>query len=379
MSADPSGTGAPAKAAKQHVDVSIITSGHDVADARLHRTAAALRRADLSVEVVGLGDPEGGPADTEVRSMGRRSAKRRLSADLTLPLKARGKVLITLDPDLVPVATLARWFKRKKLVADVHEDYLKLLNDRAWARASWKKVVAKNLVRICTFYTRRANLTVVADDHLRPLKARKRIVVKNLPDFSFLPQAGEPQRGAPRAIYIGDVRRSRGLQAMLAAVEGTYTWELDVVGPVHPNDQAWLANWQATSSEQVRNRIRFHGRLDPQKAWALADGAWAGLVLLDDTPAFREAVPSKLYEYLAVGLAVVATPLPRMAELIAESGAGQVVPDPAAASATLRRWSEEYDELLEARRAARDWAKLHLTGASPYDVLAGEVKALAGG
>jgi len=145
---------------------------------------------------------------------------------------------------------------------------------------------------------------------------------------------------------------------------------------VHPADQPWLDRWHATSSEQVRNRIRFHGRLDPQKAWALAEGAWAGLVLLDDTPAFREAVPSKLYEYLAVGLAVVATPLPRMAELVTESRAGQVVTDPAAASATLRRWSEQYDELLEARRGARDWAKLHLTGASPYDELAGEIRAL---
>ena len=28
--------------------------------------------------------------------------------------------------------------------------------------------------------------------------------------------------------------------------------------------------------------------------------------------------------------------------------------------------------------SARDWAKLHLTGASPYDTLAGEIKALAG-
>ena len=30
---------------KTPIDVSIVTSGHDVADARLHRTAAALRRA----------------------------------------------------------------------------------------------------------------------------------------------------------------------------------------------------------------------------------------------------------------------------------------------------------------------------------------------
>jgi hypothetical protein len=67
-----------------------------------------------------------------------------------------------------------------------------------------------------------------------------------------------------------------------------------------------------------------------------------------------------------------------MAELLAASGAGEVVADPAAASATLRRWSEDYDQLLEARHKAQEWAKEHLTGASPYDVLAGEVKALAG-
>jgi glycosyltransferase involved in cell wall biosynthesis len=359
------------------IDVSIITSGHDVADARLHRTAAAFRRAGLAVEVVGLGDPAGGPVDTEVRSLGARSAKKRLKTDATLAFRARGKVLFTLDPDMVPSAWAARLLKRKRIVVDVHEDYLKLLNDRAWARASWKKFVAKTLVRTTTLLTKRANLTVVADEHVPPGKARKRVVVRNLPDFSFLPAAGEPHRDAPRAIYIGDVRRSRGLQTMLAAVEGTYSWELDVVGPVHPADQPWLATWQATTSEQVRNRIRFHGRLDPQKAWALADGAWAGIVLLEDTPAFREAVPSKLYEYLACGLAVVATPLPRMAELVADSQAGECVSDASAASATLRRWSDQYEELLAARQAARDWAKRHLTGASPYDELAAEVKALA--
>ena len=358
------------------IDVSIITGGHDVADARLHRLAAALRRAGLAVEVVGLGAPEAGPAGCEVRTLGARSAKKRLKADLTLPFKARGKVLLTVDPDMVPGATLARWFKGRKVVADVHEDYLKLLKDRAWARASWKKSAATFAVRFCTFWTKRANITVVADDHVPPMKGRQRLVVKNLPDFSFLPAPGEPDTSVPRAIYIGDVRRSRGLQAMLAAVEGTYTWELDVVGPVQPGDQAWLEDWHATSSEQVRNRIRFHGRLDPQKAWALADGAWAGLVLLDDTPAFREAVPSKLYEYLAVGLAVVATPLPRMAELITESGAGEVVADPAAASATLRRWSEDYEELDKARRNARKWASEHLTGASPYDTLAERIRGL---
>ena len=38
-------------------DVSVLSTGHDVADARLHRICAALLRRGLSVEVVGLEDP----------------------------------------------------------------------------------------------------------------------------------------------------------------------------------------------------------------------------------------------------------------------------------------------------------------------------------
>ncbi|NUP35368.1 MAG: glycosyl transferase, partial [Streptomycetaceae bacterium] len=54
------------------VDISIVSSAHDVADARLHRTAAALLRAGMTVEVIGLGDPAGGPPGTRVVSLGAR-------------------------------------------------------------------------------------------------------------------------------------------------------------------------------------------------------------------------------------------------------------------------------------------------------------------
>ncbi|MGR6997932.1 hypothetical protein ACU686_07245 [Yinghuangia aomiensis] len=43
------------------VDISIVSSAHDVADARLHRTAAALLRAGMTVEVIGLGDAPAAP------------------------------------------------------------------------------------------------------------------------------------------------------------------------------------------------------------------------------------------------------------------------------------------------------------------------------
>jgi glycosyltransferase involved in cell wall biosynthesis len=123
----------------------------------------------------------------------------------------------------------------------------------------------------------------------------------------------------------------------------------------------------------------FHGRRPPAQAWQLARGAWVGLSMLEDTPAFRDAVPSKLYEYLAAGLAVATTPLPRAARIVIESGGGVVVPDAAALSATLRGWAARPEALEPVRAAAVRWAGEALAGASAYDELAVRLRELARG
>jgi glycosyltransferase involved in cell wall biosynthesis len=118
--------------------------------------------------------------------------------------------------------------------------------------------------------------------------------------------------------------------------------------------------------------------MPPAAAWQLAVGAWVGLSMLEDTPAFRDAVPSKIYEYLAAGLAVVTTPLPRAAEIVEFSGGGVVVPDAATLSATLRSWAARPEELRPMRSAAAEWAREAFGGASAYDELARRLRELSG-
>lgn len=351
-------------------DVSVVTSGHDVADARLHREVAALQRAGLTVEVLGLGDAAGAPPGTRVTVRSRGSLLARATAALRLPWQARGRALLCLDPDLAPSAMLRRATGRR-VVLDVHEDYLALLADRPWARGA-VGLVGRAVARASTWLAARADLTVVADEHLPPAVARARLVVRNLPDLSLLPGPGAPE-ATPRAVYVGDLRASRGLFAMLEAVAAAPGWELDLVGPVAAADQPRLEAWLAASP--ARDRVRLHGRLEPRRAWEVARGAWVGLALLDRTPAFERAVPTKLYEYLACGLAVLVTPLPRMAAIVEASGAGEVVADAAAAGQVLRDWAADPAGVRAAQSAGAAWARSS-TEASPYDELAVRVKAL---
>lgn len=357
-------------------DVSIVTSGHDVSDARLHRVCAALLREGLDVEVRGLGAAGDGPEGAAVHATPRGSLLRRPLVALRHAGAARGRVLVALDPDSLLAALVVARGRRRRVVADVHEDYAALLRDRPWARG-WRGRLAGVVAGLATRAATASDLVVVADEHVPPRRAPRRLVLRNLPDPAMLPPPGV-RDGQPRALYVGDVRGSRGLWAMLEALRLAEGWSLDVVGPVARADADRLEG--LLRERALSARVRLHGRMPPRRSWELARGAWCGLALLEDTPAFRSALPSKLYEYLACGLPVVVTDLPRQAGLVRESGAGVVVPagaqvGPATARA-LATWRHDAESLEQASAAARAWRSAVLDG-SEYSAVAREVAALA--
>lgn len=337
-------------------EIVIFSTAHDVADARLHRLCGALAEAGLSVELNGLGDARGGPTGVIARTRRRGGKLRRLGRALALPWRERDHrgVLVVVDPELALPGLVWRRLTGAVLVVDVHEDYRALLADRPWA-SGLVGAAAALVARTSAWGAAHADLTVVADDHVPPHHARSRLVVRNVPRPTDLPPPAEPAP-TPRALYVGDVRRSRGLDAMVEAVLAVPPWELDIVGPVGGPAAAWVR--QRTTAAGAR--IRLHGRLPLTQAWRLAGGAWIGMLLLEPTPAFRAALPSKLYEYLGCGLAVLASPLPRVRTLLESSGAGLLADGPQQAAACLRRWSDDPGLLAQQRTAARGWAREHL-------------------
>ena len=353
-------------------DVSVVSSGHDVADARLHREVRALLEAGLTVEVMGVGDAAGGPPGVPVRVWPRGSMMARAVRAVRLPFAARGRVLLLLDPDIVPSALLVRRLRGRAVVADVHEDYVALLRDRSWVPAPLRGPITWLTAR-CVGLAGRADVTVVADDHVPPAQAatRRRLVVRNMPDPSMLPAAGGPAATGWRALYVGDLRASRGLDDMLRAVAAAPDWHLDLVGSVSCAERERV---EALLGRELDGRVTWHGRLPPRQAWELAVGAKVGLALLHDTPAFRDAVPTKVYEYLACGLAVLATPLPRVVQLLRDSGGGRTVRNVDQAAEVLRGWSGDQEhELLAYRAQGLRWATTEMYGPSPYVLLAAEV------
>ena len=385
----------------QKIDVSIISSGANIADARLHRLTNALLRHGLVVELFAPGSPADAPALTPEALSATADAPARPAASLiirpctnlltrgrgmlprylrsrTFGIRARGKVVYALSPESflptlswISLTNIVKSKSAQRVVAvDLYEDYLRVLKDRGWAKKYFGILgaIAKSDTKAALWAAQRAALTTVADTQVPPFHAKQRLVVRNLPDHSMLTQS-EVREEQPRAIYIGDLRTSRGLRSMLDAAKLSPDWRFDFVGAIAPADQSYVQSWLAENPEPA-SRIVFHGKLAPRDAWQVARGAWVGLSLLEPTPAFIEAVPSKLYEYMAVGLATISSPLPRCIELIEKSGSGAIAANSEALSAQLHAWQSNPGDLDQIRANAHAWAAANLDSEAEYDRLA---------
>lgn len=347
--------------------VSIVTSGHDVADARLHRHAAALREAGFAVEVLGLGDRDGAPDEAaRVVVTARPPLWRRPLQAWSFARAAHGQVLISLDPESAFSCWARARLSRRRVVVDVHEDYRAVLKDRQWSRG-FARPAGRVLADLGIFAARRADLTAVADRHLLD-EVETRVVVRNVPN-----EVAAAKRDArPRAVYVGDVRASRGVFTMLETLRQCPTWSLDLVGPIAAADRARVESM----GEELGDRVRIHGRMRPDEAWRLAAGAWAGFSMLEATPAFMDATPSKLYEYMAHGIPVVATPLPAQSALVREAGAGAIVADAQETAHLLQSWESDPEEVERLGAQGRRWASESSAFAEGSAVLARAVQDL---
>jgi len=94
---------------------------------------------------------------------------------------------------------------------------------------------------------------------------------------------------------------------------------------------------------------------------------------LSDTPAFRDSIPSKLFQYVNEGMAVVSSPLPRPRALIERFGFGAVVSSKEQLSAQLDSWTADPSALDRCRVAAANWASEHLANEDEFDAICREI------
>ena len=226
------------------------------------------------------------------------------------------------DPELLRIAKRLKQ-SGAKVVYDAHEDLPKQLLAKTYLPIfirkilssffeKYEKTIAKKISGIIT-------ATPLIADRFKKYNPST-VFVGNYPELTDMPMPVEWVFRKEEICYVGGIFRTRGAFEMIRAMEFISDAEFNLAGTFSPasmrDEVIQLPGWSKVKELGFLNRDGIRKILSQSKV---------GLVLLHPTQSYMEALPVKLFEYMAAGIPVVASDFPILSEIVKRHRCGILI------------------------------------------------------
>jgi glycosyltransferase involved in cell wall biosynthesis len=309
-----------------------LTSVHDAGDTRIvHRECATLAQNGYEVVLVAAKSERAMPAGVRYHPVpAPRNRLERFTktqwAVYRAALAEEADLYHFHDPELIPIG-IALSAAGKSVIFDVHEDIPDDIATKPWIWAPLRPVVAAAAAVILRAVQRAFSGIVAATPAIaRRYRHPHLTIVQNLPPVQEFPAYGSApyDERPPAALYVGQITRLRGIEQMVEAMGR----------PDLPPDSRLILVGEFESRELRESvmrlpgwrRVTYHGYKQRSELSPLLAAARMGLLILLPAPNHSEAQPTKLLEYMAAALPVVASEaLSRCREIVESTRCGLLV------------------------------------------------------
>jgi glycosyltransferase involved in cell wall biosynthesis len=302
--------------------VCMLSSVHSADDIRIvEKEARSLSRLGHAVTVVARPPGPRDPGDIEFKLIDVPTVSRwrrpwvNGRAAVALARSTRPDVVHFHDPELIPLALMLK-SEGCAVIYDVHEDVPADIYSKTWIPSLLRPAAARGAEMMEWTTARRfdaiAAATPAIADRFRRYGARVSVVRNSVRLDEFV----EPTRRTKRrrqAVYIGRTSFDRGLVEMVEACAAIQL-PLVLAGGIGAKEADWL---KKTSSD-----VQYIGKLDRSEIAELLNVSMVGLSLLLPEPNYLHSLPTKLFEYMAAGLPVITSDLPKSKEIVEAAGCG---------------------------------------------------------
>ncbi|TDR80180.1 glycosyltransferase family 4 protein [Paludibacterium purpuratum] len=322
--------------------VAHLTSAHPRHDIRIFiKECGTLARAGHDVTLI-VADGQGEEIrdgvrihDVGAKTGGRlRRMTKTVDRVIQAALKLKPDVAHFHDPELM-LAALKLKNAGIRVIYDVHEDLPRQLLAKHWIPGLMRPLVSRVFELLENRVASRFDAIVTSTPHIRTRFAAvnaRALDVCNFPILSELVRDTAWDSRKNEVCYLGGITRIRGIGPIVDAMPDVPA-RLNLAGIWGESglreELAAAPGWGKVNDLGVLDRAGVADVLARSKV---------GLVTLFPTPNYVDALPIKLFEYMAAGLPVVASDFPVWRAIVEDAGCGVLVDpqDPAAIAAALR-------------------------------------------
>ena len=293
-----------------------LTTVHSWNDVRVfQKIACSLSQAGYDVHVIAP-EPDGKPEDEEKNNTSIHFVKKktnRLARALfgfravKLAASLKPKVVQFHDPELIPYVVLLR-LVGIKVIYDVHEDLPQQVKNKYWIPKSLRK-----LASVCCSATELvfakiiANYVIAVTPHIeKRFPKNKTILLRNFPSITKRTLVDSIDIKNNQFVYVGGINEQRGIVQMVESVgraSKIIECTLCVAGSYGKNNTLE----QKINAMDGSEHTEFTGWVDRAEINKIYSQSFAGLVVLHPTASFIWSYPTKLFEYMAAGLPIIAS------------------------------------------------------------------------
>ncbi|SHH02525.1 Glycosyltransferase involved in cell wall bisynthesis [Massilia sp. CF038] len=239
------------------------------------------------------------------------------------------------DPELIP-AGLQLKRMGKTVIFDAHEDVPMQLLSKPYLNRPLRHLASRAFTTYEAYACRQFDGIIAATpfiaEKFRQINPRT-VAVNNFPLLAEFDAAAPWEGKQRRACYVGSIAAVRGIRELVRAFALLRCGaRLALAGQFsEPALEAEVRNYHGW------NKVDSLGQQNRAGVRAVMAGAMAGLVTLHPERNYLDALPVKMFEYMAAGIPVIASDFPLWRAIVDRSGCGLCVDplDPVAIAGAL--------------------------------------------